>query len=314
MRERRRWAVAVIVAVAVLATTWLGAGAAAVASAAEQKASSASEKALPVLAYYYIWFDPSSWERAKIDTPLDGTYSSDETTVMRRQIRLAKSAGIDGFLVSWKDTTTLRGRLAKLVGVARELDFKLGIVYQGLDFARRPLPLSKVTTDLKTLATRYRDEPVFDIFGDPVVIITGSGRFTRDELKQITSTSAQLTVLASAKSVEEYSGVADLFAGNAYYWGAANPEKEWYPERLNEIGAAVHQSGGIWIAPAAPGFDARLGGRSLHDPPRGWRDAAGTAGRCGGEQTGRRGPDQLERVLREHPGRTEYSTRTRRSG
>ena len=258
MRERRRWAVAVIVAVAVLATTWLGAGAAAVASAAEQKASSASEKALPVLAYYYIWFDPSSWERAKIDTPLDGTYSSDETTVMRRQIRLAKSAGIDGFLVSWKDTTTLRGRLAKLVGWRRELDFKLGIVYQGLDFARRPLPTSKVVTDLKNFATRYRDDPVFDILGGPLVIITGSGRFTREQLQ-----ADHLDVCAAqgARVGEVGGGVPQRRRPGGRECATTGVRRT---RRRNgtragwhEIGAAVHESGGLWIAPAAPGFDAR---------------------------------------------------------
>jgi hypothetical protein len=31
-----------------------------------------------------------------------------------------------------------------------------------------------------------------------------------------------------------------------------------YQEKLDEMGATVHQEGGLWIAPAAPGFDARL--------------------------------------------------------
>ena len=59
---------------------------------------------IPVFAYYYIWFNHSSWNRAKIDYPLIGTYSSSDPGVMRRQIRQAKSAGIDGFIVSWMST------------------------------------------------------------------------------------------------------------------------------------------------------------------------------------------------------------------
>ena len=264
MRARRSGAVvSIIVALALVVVTGLWAGSVA-GSSAQERTSTSSQQALPVLAYYYIWFDPSSWDRAKVDTPLNGTYSSDETTVMRRQIQQAKSAGIDGFLVSWKDTTPLRGRLAKLVTVAQELDFKLGIVYQGLDFARLPLPTSKVVTDLKNFATRYGSDPVFDILGGPLVIITGTAKFTREQMKEITSASAQLKVLASAKSVDEYRSIADLVAGNAYYWGAANPANKWYPGRLAEIGTAVHESGGLWIAPAAPGFDARLvGGTSV---------------------------------------------------
>ena len=57
---------------------------------------------MPVFAYYYIWFDPSSWDRAKIDVPALGRYSSDDPKVMREHIRLAKQAGITGFIVSWK--------------------------------------------------------------------------------------------------------------------------------------------------------------------------------------------------------------------
>ncbi len=244
-------------------------GATSIPSAAAVTADGA---ALPVLAYYYIWFDPSSWQRAKSDTPLGGTYSSDEISVMRRQVRLAKAAGIDGFLVSWKDTPVLSSRLAKLVTVATEEKFTLGIVYQGLDFARRPLAVSKVASDLKTFAADYATNPVFDIFGKPIVIITGTGQFTLPQLTEIiTPVNSRLTILASAKSVEEYRTVAPAVAGNAYYWGAANPEKSWYPKRLTEMADEVHASKGLWLAPVAPGFDARLvGGSSV-------------VGRAGGE-------------------------------
>ena len=41
----------------------------------------AAERPIPVLAYYYIWYNPESWNRAKIDYPLLGRYSSDDTSV-----------------------------------------------------------------------------------------------------------------------------------------------------------------------------------------------------------------------------------------
>ena len=70
----------------------------------------------PVYAYYYIWFNASSWNRAKQDYPLLGRYSSDEQRVMRQQIRWARAAGIDGWIVSWKDTPVLTARLTALAG------------------------------------------------------------------------------------------------------------------------------------------------------------------------------------------------------
>ncbi|HEX6034325.1 MAG TPA: hypothetical protein VFY83_07815, partial [Anaerolineales bacterium] len=44
----------------------------------------APRETVPVLAYYYIWFDTESWNRAKTDYPLLGRYSSDDASVMRQ--------------------------------------------------------------------------------------------------------------------------------------------------------------------------------------------------------------------------------------
>ena len=81
---------------------------------------------------------PSSWGRAKSDYPVLGRYSSDDETVMRTHVRWARTAGITGFVVSWKRSPVLDRRLDLLVRVAQAENFKLAIIYQGLDFFRRP--------------------------------------------------------------------------------------------------------------------------------------------------------------------------------
>ncbi|MFN0282291.1 MAG: hypothetical protein ACKVZ6_10005 [Kineosporiaceae bacterium] len=228
--------------------------------------------AVPMLAYYYIWFDPSSWDRAKKDTPLLGRYSSDERAVMRRHIELARSAGIDGFLVSWKDTPKLTERLHRLVEIAREQHFKLGIVYQGLDFARRPIPVAKVAADLALLADTYAKDPVFDVVGKrPLVVWTGTDQFSDADLRRaVDPVRDRLSMLASARSIEQWRRVHDLFEGNAYYWSSVNPVKTWYPRELSEMGQAVHATGDLWVAPAASGFDATLvGGKTVVDRANG---------------------------------------------
>ncbi|HUV40016.1 MAG TPA: hypothetical protein VMY39_10400, partial [Planctomycetota bacterium] len=133
-----------------------------------------AEQPIPVLAYYYIWFNTTSWDRAKIDYPLLGRYSSADPVIMRKHIEMAKSVGIDGFLVSWKNTPELNARLATLTRVARKEQFHLGIVYQGLDFSRQPLPNAQVRLDLQLFADDYAKDPVYKIFRQPVVIWTGS--------------------------------------------------------------------------------------------------------------------------------------------
>jgi len=214
----------------------------------------------PVLAYYYIWFNPSSWNRAKIDTPLLGRYSSDDATVMRQHIRWAKAAGIDGFLVSWKSTPILDQRLAELRGVAAQEHFKLGIVYQGLDFHRRPLPVDTVEHDLEGFAAQYGDDPVFRIFDRPLVVWSGTWMFSADQILQATlHVHDKLMVLGSAKNIADYQRIHAQVDGDAYYWSSVDPQSNVrYAQKLGGMAQAVHATGGVWIPPAAPGFDARL--------------------------------------------------------
>lgn len=223
--------------------------------------------AVPVLAYYYIWFSPSSWNRAKTDYPLLGRYSSDDTEIMRRHVRLAKAAGINGFLVSWKHTPQLDARLATLVDVSRQENFKLGIVYQGLDFARNPLPFDTVRADLDHFADRYADEPVFDLFDRPVVVWTGSEKFTAEQIDAtVGSARRRLLVLGNAKNVDGVAASQGVLDGQAYYWSSADPVKEKADRKLALMSEAVKRTGGLWIAPVAPGFDARMiGGRRTVD-------------------------------------------------
>jgi hypothetical protein len=218
---------------------------------------------VPVLAYYYIWFNPTSWNRAKTDYPALGRYSSDDTEILRRHVRMAKAAGIDGFLVSWKHTPQLDARLAALVDVARRENFKLGIVYQGLDFARDPLPLATVRADLAHFADRYATDPVFDLFGRPVVVWTGSEKFTAEQIDDtVGQARRQLLVLGNAKNVDGVAATRGVLDGQAYYWSSADPVEEKTDRKLTAMSEAVKRTGGLWIAPVAPGFDARMiGGR-----------------------------------------------------
>ncbi len=239
---------------------------------APSSAATAGQAAVPVpvLAYFYIWFDPSSWNRAKIDYPALGRYSSDDVTIMRRQISLAKKAGIDGFLVGWKEAPHLDHRLAALVKAARQAHFKLGLVFQGLDFSRKPLPMTQVRRSFAYFTAHYAKNPAFDLFGKPVVIWSGTWMYTRKQMASVTSKYGdRLTILASEKHPDDYKAVAGLFAGDAYYWSSVDPlTTPGYEQKLQAFAETVHREGGLWFAPAAPGFDARLIGGSRVIPRR----------------------------------------------
>jgi hypothetical protein len=219
----------------------------------------------PVFAYYYIWFNATSWNRAKLDYPLLGRYSSDERSIMERQVQLAKQAGIDGFIVSWKSTPTLDRRLDTLVDVATRAHFRLAIIYQGLDFQREPIPAPRVRSDLERFAARWGAAAPFRAGGGrPLIVWSGTWRFSRAEVAGVTAPLRRsLLVLASEKSPDAYRRVAPLVDGDAYYWSSVDPFRTpGYLPKMRRMGAAVHRSGGIWIAPAAAGFDARLIGRT----------------------------------------------------
>ena len=233
---------------------------------AAQPITDTPEEGIPMLAYYYIWFDPQSWDRAKSDYPLLGRYSSDDADVMRQHIQWAKAAGIDGFIVSWKGTEKLNRRLDQLVEIANEEHFKLAIIYEGLDFDRNPIPIEQVDSDLNYFVQNYVDNSAFDLFPKPLVIWSGTWKYSVDEIKSVTETKRNnILVLASEKNVEGYQRLSKFVDGDAYYWSSVNPDSHTnYLDKLTAMGEAIHKNNGLWIAPAAPGFDARLvGGTSI---------------------------------------------------
>jgi len=234
-------------------------------STSTQQSQPVNNNPVPVLAYYYIWYDTSSWDRAKVDVPILGDYSSDDITVMRQHIREAQAAGINGFIVSWKSTDVLNRRLQQLTQVAQQENFKLAIIYQGLDFYRNPLPVNQVASDLDYFIQNFASLPVFQIFSKPLIIWSGTWQFTTQEVAQVTeSRRGSLLLLASERNIDGYTRLENLVDGNAYYWSSVNPATyHGYQDKLDQLGNLVHKNNGLWIAPAAPGFDARLIGGTM---------------------------------------------------
>lgn len=216
--------------------------------------------ALPVFAHYYLWFDPSSWDRAKLDTPAQGRYSSDDVAVMREQVRQAMAAGITGFIVSWKSTEVNNRRLRHLVQIAREQGFHLAITYQGLDFDRNPLPIARVARDLQYFHDAFAPDPVFHLMDKPLLIWSGTWMFSPEDVAAAAGPiRPDVTVLASEKSADGYRRIAASVDGDAYYWSSVDPTTDThFADRLQQIGTAVHDDGGLWFAPFAPGFNAQL--------------------------------------------------------
>ena len=98
------------------------------------------------------------------------------------------------------------------------------------------------------------------------MVWSGTWRFAPSQVAQATApVRDRLTVLASEKHPGSYERLAASVDGEAYYWSSADPLRTpGYARKLDLMARAVHRRGGLWVAPAAPGFDARLlGGRKV---------------------------------------------------
>ncbi len=227
---------------------------------------------IPTLAYYYIWFDPTSWSKNKLDTPTLGNYSSDDSAVMLQHIVWAKQAGLNGFIVSWKNTPILDSRLKQLVKLADQQNFKLAVIFEGLDVNRNPIPLDQISSGLDYFIQNFASDPAFQIYDKPLVIWSGTWQFTPQQIQSITSGRRdKLLILGSEKSTDAFRKIADLVDGDAYYWSSVNPDTyNGYQLKLQGMSAAVHAKHGVWIAPAAAGFDAQaIGGTTVVDRKNG---------------------------------------------
>ena len=257
---------------------------------------------VPVLAFYYQWFSHSSWSRAKTDYPLIGTYSSSDPAVIRHQILQARSAGISGFIVSWKDTALNDQRLRLLMKVAGQEHFKLAMIYQGLDFSRHPLPLAEVAADFQTFASDYASSPVFyRLGGKPLTIWSGTWAYTHAQIAAVTSAvRGSMLVLATEKNVAGFRRVANVTDGDAYYWSSVNPATN---TRLR--GQAERDEPGrpprrqVLDRPVRARLRRPACRRARGRPPQEWPDPAHRVRHCPRFIARCPRPHQLERVQRE---------------
>lgn len=265
-RHRRSWVsaaimslVAIALGAAILVPLALSGGShsSAIRTPAKLAANSATTRNdPPVYAYFYQWYNASSWRRAKEDYPLAGRYSSDDVTIMRSQVKQARAAGINGFLTSWKDTPGLDRRIQRLLRIAGQWHFDIGVVYEALDFERKPLPIATVLRDMTFLVDHWGAQLKSSYYGKPVIIWTGTDLFSRADIQRVrTALGSRALLLSAAKQTSGYERVADLVDGEAYYWSSANPASSFTSAKLDQMSAAVHAHKGIWIAPVTGGFD-----------------------------------------------------------
>lgn len=132
-----------------------------------------ADLAHPVLAYYYLWWDPDVFNQTLFQ-PLQ-PYNSDDTNVIQKHVQEAKSAGIDGFIVDWYgngDRTDTN--FSHLLDIASRNGFSATIQFDTPHF----WGVDDVTAQLQAFYQNYANNPTLVRYqGRPVIFFWQSSTF-----------------------------------------------------------------------------------------------------------------------------------------
>jgi hypothetical protein len=215
-----------------------------------------------VLAFYYPWYDESTWSYDKLsDLPAE-PYVSRDRGVMGRQIDQAKAAGIDALLVAWygpgggpNQTET---NLAAMLEEASSRGFKIGVLFE----TTSPFfgGSGDVTAALQHLLGVHANHPAFlRADGRPVVFFWRPSLYGVDTWRGIRS---QADPSYSSLWISEGTDTSYLsvFDGHHLYSNTWNPPADLTATSA-KFAALVEQarrSTGaykLWVATVMPGYD-----------------------------------------------------------
>ena len=230
------------------------------ASLAHPQAAAAQEERL-VLAFYYSWFDPGSWDGGRAsDVPLS-PYNSDDTAVMSRHIDEARSAGIDAFVLNWWGTgNRTDANLAAILGIAEQKGFRVAAV---LDINSPFMQgTASYTDNLRRLLAEHAARPAYLRFsGKPVVFFYNVARLPVATWQQIRS---QVDPGHAALWIAEGTdlGYQQVFDGHHLYsitWSSGGSPSSILPKWGDKVRSynRTHGAAKLWVATVMPGYDDR---------------------------------------------------------
>ena len=249
---------------------WWGLGLAAGLLLGLLRPAGAQEPSPPlVLAFYYLWYDETTWTPARVpDIPLE-PYVSRDPQAMARHIQQARSAGIDALLAAWYgpegESNQTEPNLRTLLDQAAAANYRIGLLFEtdspflpDLDATRRALVHAQ---------TVHAAHPAYlRVQGRPVLFFWRVSRWPVDTWRQLR---AEVDPSQGALWIAEGVDPAYLavFDGLYLYSNTWNPptDLDYTNRKFARLVAQAGERLGAskrWVATVMPGYDDTRTGRA----------------------------------------------------
>ncbi len=219
-----------------------------------------AQEPVPVLAFYYAWFDQNTWESGQaVDLPAQRYVSADPATIAQH-VTQAQSAGIDALVQSWYgpqvENNQTETNFHTLLEVSQGKGFKAAVDFE----TQSPFlgDAAAVTQALSTLLATHAQHPAYLRYqGKPVIFFWRQQRFSVDEWRTIRAAiDPDHTSYWIAEGIDL--AYQDVFDGHHLYsiaWAespAAQLAKWGKRVRTYE---SENQTKRLWVATTMPGYD-----------------------------------------------------------
>lgn len=268
----------------ILIGAWAGPGA----SASTDGAAHDQQDGEPLLfAFYYTWFDESTWYSNTLsDQPIQ-PYASRDRAIMGQHIEQAQRAGIDAFLVAWygPGPNQTEPNLAALLEEAAARNFKIGILFETDAPTFRGIgDISAALQHARTVHMQHRayirvgGRPVM-FFWRPYIYNVGTWTSVRNQVdpsgSQIwISEGVDVSYLSTFNGHHLYSNTwtsrTDLGYTNQKFAGWVQNAREKFGKRLYWVSTVMPGYDDVRIRPTTGYRTSREGGAYYE---RGWRAA-----------------------------------------
>ena len=213
-----------------------------------------------VFAFYYTWFDESTWYSNTLSDQPVRPYASRDRTIMGQHIEQAQRAGIDAFLVAWygPGPNQTEPNLAALLEEAAARNFKIGILFES--DAPTFNGIGDVSAALQHARTVHTQHPAYiRVGGKPVIF------FWRPYIYNVaTWTSVRNQVDPSGSQIWISEGVdvsfLSTFDGHHLYSNTWQPASDlgytnqkfarWVQTAREKHGKRLY-----WVSTVMPGYD-----------------------------------------------------------